>query len=193
MVFHQYVSSDVKKDDLSVQKEMLHSLHWYGFSPECILRWQSSLPLSVKALLHSVHWYGFPPVCALRCSVKAPFSVKALSHWLHWYECVLRCSAGLLIPVKALFLPVCILRYKLKWLFWIKALSHWEHWHDFVLVCILIWILRLYLWEKVLSHLYSRFPRALFLLKLVFVCYLKRLGRLFSIIALSPWFKIAFL
>ena len=41
-------------------------LHWYGFSPVCILRWVLRLLLCVRALSHWLQLYGFSPECILR-------------------------------------------------------------------------------------------------------------------------------
>ena len=150
---------------------MPHSLHRYGFSPECVLRWQSSLPFSEKALLHWLHWYGFSPVCVLWCTSRWPFTVKDLLHCLHWYDlspvCALRYLLNTPTPFKGkpchidyigIFSPLCVLRCVSWLLLSEKAMLHLLHWYGLSQVCVLRCLLSIPLREKALSHWYGFSP-----------------------------------
>ena len=82
-------------DHKCIIKTLLHRLHWYGFSPVCVLKWFLSVLFSEKALSQWPHWYDFSPKCVLIWSSALLPSDKALSHRLHWYSfspvCALRC------------------------------------------------------------------------------------------------------
>ena len=117
----------------TTEKAFPHWLHWYGFSPVCILIWIIRRLFLEKALLHWWHWYGFSPVCVLSCFVRSAFCEKALSHWY-----------GLS--------SVCNFIWIVRESFREKALSHWLHLYGFSPVCNLIWVIRFCFTEKVLSH-----------------------------------------
>ena len=137
-------------------------MHWYGFSPVCVLRCLIRSLLHEKALSHWEQLYGFSTVCALRWVFNAPLSENTLSQW-DWYglspECVLWCLIRSLLRMNALshlvylcgFSPVCVIRCLLRSFLFEKALSHWVQLCDFSPVCVSRWVIWLLSIEKALS------------------------------------------
>ena len=143
-----------------VQEILSHWLHCYGG----FIRWLLRSLLREKALPQSLHWYGFSPVCVLTCIIRASFPEKALSQWLHWYSispvCVLICLTSVLLCKNTLphwlhwygLSPVCVFRCVLRLLLFEKGLSHWLYCYDFSSLCFLGWLISWLLCKKKTYH-----------------------------------------
>ena len=49
---------------------VIHSLHWFAFSPVCLVKCLFKAPGSEHANLHWLHLFGFCPLCILKCTLK---------------------------------------------------------------------------------------------------------------------------
>ena len=118
-------STEVCVSDMNLVKVFPQLMHWYGFSPVCVLKWftrrlfikkhfmhwiylycfsQECFPRSMKkilphekALSHWMQAYGLSPVCFLICIIRL-LSERILIQWLHWSMWVLRCITSLTMP-----------------------------------------------------------------------------------------------
>ena len=94
---------------------------WFLPSVYSHMLYQSSFLEKKKHLSHWLHWYGFSPVCILWCIIRfchilnhlslvvlvwffwsmcsLVFRVKHFSHWLHWYGFILLCIIWCLLDI----------------------------------------------------------------------------------------------
>ena len=109
--FFTCVSTDALIDYCFFLNTWTHWLHWYGFSPLCVLRWVLRSLCFDHDLSHWLQWYVFSPVCVLKWILRILCVEYVLLQWLHWYE----------------FSLVCVLRWFLRWLCVENILSRWQH------------------------------------------------------------------
>ena len=91
--------------------------HWYGFSPEQVLKCDCRLPSCVNPLLQDWHWNGFSPVWTLKCVLRLPLVMNSLQYW-HWNG----------------FFPVWTLKCVLRLPVVVNSLLQYWHWYVLTLL-----------------------------------------------------------
>ena len=140
-----------------MKKHLLHTLHWCGFSPVCVLAcvssddkpvWKFSYINHIYVAFHQCVLLPVPsicvlyiviiscPVCVDMCLFRLPASEKHFLHIKHWYG----------------FSPVCVRMCLFRWPVRVKVFLHTSHSCSFSPVCVNMCCLRLLATEKHLLH-----------------------------------------
>ena len=147
-------------------------LHWYGFSPVCLLKWTITVWESLLTMAALI-WFLISVCPQMNCKLTILWgnhvtmaAMVRLLPSVSSYEIKADYYASKLFTLAAniwlaCFFPLCFLRWLISWPLCEKALSQWLHWYGFSPVGVLMWITKLLFTKKTLSqwlHWYVFFP-----------------------------------